>query len=40
MYSRKRGVMGHCDGCVTLLGDTDVSFGLFNIFTYLDMPFG
>jgi len=25
---------------VTLLSDTDISFGLFNLFTYFNMPFG
>jgi hypothetical protein len=25
---------------ITLLSDTDISFGLFNLFTYFDMPFG
>ena len=39
-YSRRRAMVGRCGGRATLPGDTDVSFGLFNIFTYLDMPFG
>jgi competence protein ComGF len=24
---------------ITLLSDTDISFGLFNLFTYFDTPF-
>jgi hypothetical protein len=28
------------DRGITLLSDTDISFGLFNLFTYFDMPFG
>jgi hypothetical protein len=30
-------VINHCDRCITLLSDTDTSFGLFNPFTYSDM---
>ena len=38
-------MINHCDRCITLLGitllgDTDISFGVFNLFTYFDMPFG
>ena len=25
---------------VSLYSDSDISFGLFNLFTYFDMPFG
>ena len=41
MYSSQRhSVINHCDRCITLLSDTDMSFGLFNPFTYSDKPFG
>ena len=30
----------HCDRRITLLSDTDISFDLFNLFTYFDMSFG
>ena len=33
-------MINQCDRDITLLSDTDVFFGLFNLFTYLDMPFG
>jgi hypothetical protein len=33
-------VINHCDRHITLLSDTDISFGLFNLFTFSDMPFG
>ena len=36
MYS----TVNHCDRRITLLSDTDISFGMFNPFTYSDMPFG
>ena len=40
-YSTVRDRMiNHCDRCITLLSDIDISFGLFNLFTYLDMLFG
>jgi hypothetical protein len=29
-------MINHCDGRITLLSDTDISFGLFNLFTYFD----
>ena len=32
-------MINHCDRRITLLSDTDIFFGLFNLFTYLDMPF-
>jgi hypothetical protein len=33
-------MINHCDRRITLLSDTDISFGLFNLFNYFDMPFG
>lgn len=33
MYSRGRAVMDHCDGRVALLGDIDMSFVLFSVFS-------
>ena len=33
-YSQRHSVINHCDS------DTDISFDLFNLFTYFDMPFG
>ena len=39
-YSQRPSVINHCDRRITLLSDTDISFGLFNLFTYSDMPFG
>jgi hypothetical protein len=36
-------MINHCDRHITLLSDTDiqnVSFRLFNLFTYVDLPFG
>jgi hypothetical protein len=35
-------VINHCDRHITLLSDThtDISFGLFNLFTYIEKPFG
>jgi 5-methylthioribose kinase len=32
-------MINHCDRCITLLSDTDISFGLFDIFIYLDYAF-
>jgi hypothetical protein len=29
-------MINHCDGRITLLSDADISFGLFNLFTYFD----
>jgi len=29
-------VIDHCDKRITLLSDTDISSGLFNLFTYFD----
>ena len=41
IYSTVRdSVLNHCDRRITLLSDIDVCFGLFNLFTYFDMPFG
>ena len=41
-YSQRHSVINHCDRHITLLSDTctDISFSLFNLFTYFDMPFG
>jgi len=39
-YSQRHSMINHCDRCITLLIDTDISFDLLNLFTYLDMPFG
>ena len=39
-YSQRHSVINHCDRHMTLLSDTDISFGLLNLFTYFDMPFG
>jgi hypothetical protein len=33
-------MINHCDRRITLLSDTEISFGLFYLFTYFDMPFG
>jgi hypothetical protein len=30
-------VINHCDRRITFLSDTDISFGLFNLFTYFDL---
>jgi len=41
MYSQRHSVINHCDRCITILSDIDISFGLFiNLFTSVDMPFG
>ena len=32
-------VINHCDRHITLFSDTDISLGLFNLFTYFDVPF-
>ena len=32
-------MINHCDGRITLLSNANISFGLFHIFIYLDMPF-
>jgi hypothetical protein len=39
---QRHNVINHCDRRITLLSDTDISFGLFNliVFTYFDMSFG
>jgi hypothetical protein len=39
-YSQRHSMLNHCDRHITLLSDTDISFGLFNPFIYSDMPFG
>ena len=39
-YSQRHSVINHCDRRITLLSDPDIFFGLFNLFTYIDMPFG
>jgi len=36
----RRRVIKHCDRHITLFSDTDISFGLINLFTYFDVPFG
>jgi hypothetical protein len=35
-------MINHCDRHITLLSDIDIDiyFGLFNLFTTFDMPFG
>jgi hypothetical protein len=33
-YSQRHSVINHCDRRITLLNDTDISFVLFNLFTY------
>jgi hypothetical protein len=37
-YSR-HSVINHCDRLITLLSGADISFGQFDLFTYLDVPF-
>jgi len=32
-------VTNHCDRRITLLSDTDISFDMFNLFTYFYMRF-
>ena len=39
-YSLRHGIIHHSDRRITLLSNTDISFGLFNLFTYFKMPFG
>ena len=39
-YSQRHSMINHCDRRITLLSDTDVSFGLFNLFTYFFVHFG
>ena len=39
-YSQRHSVINHCGRYITLHSDTDIFFDLFNLFTYLDMPFG
>ena len=39
-YSQKHSVINHCDRRITLLSDTDISFGLFNLFMYFLVHFG
>jgi hypothetical protein len=38
-YSQRHSVINHCDRCITLLSDTDISFALFTLFTYIYLPF-
>ena len=33
-------MINHCDRRITLLSDTNIPCGLFNLFTYFDMRFG
>jgi hypothetical protein len=33
-YSQRHSLINHCDRRITLLSNTDISFGLFNLFTY------
>ena len=40
VQSETYSMINHCDRHITLLSDTYISFGLFNLFTYFDMPFG
>ena len=37
---KRHSKINHCDRRITLFSDTDISFGLFNLFTYFDMPCG
>ena len=40
-YSTVRhSVINLSDRCITFISDNDISFGLFNLFTYFNMPFG
>ena len=39
-YSQRHSMINHCDRRITLLSDTDISFGLFNLFTYFLVHFG
>ena len=39
MYSHEHSVINHCDRHITLLSDTDIYFGLFNLFTYFIVHF-
>ena len=39
-YCQRHSVINHCDKRITLLSDTDISFGLLNLFTYFDMRLG
>ena len=39
-YSQRQSMINHCDRHITLLSDTDISFGLFNLFTYFLVHFG
>ena len=34
-YSQRHSVINHCDRRITLLRETDISFGLFNFFYFL-----
>jgi len=38
-YSQRHSVINHCDRRITLLSDTDISFALFNLFTYFLMHY-
>ena len=39
-YSQRHSMINHCDRRITLLSDTDISFGLYNLFTYFLVHFG
>jgi hypothetical protein len=40
-YGRAKPInTAHGDKQITFLSDTDISFGLFKLFTYFDKPFG
>jgi hypothetical protein len=39
-YSQRQSMINHCDRHITLLSDTDISFGLFNLLTYFLVHFG
>ena len=38
-YSHRHTMINHCNRHITLLSDTDISFGLFNLFTYFLVHF-
>ena len=39
-YSQRHSVVNHRDRRITLLSDTEITFGLFDLFTDFLMPFG
>jgi hypothetical protein len=38
-YSQRHSMINHHDRHITLLSDTDISFDLFNLVIYFDMPY-